>query len=306
MAELDRQTAFIINFLSGGVAGIISKTIAAPVERVKLLLQTQKSNDKISKQYLGITDCFVRTYKEEGVLSFWRGNGANIIRYFPTQALNFSFKETFGKIFIKSKKDTSPYKFFAENILAGGLAGSTTTIFVFPLDFARTRLGVDIGRQKHEREFTGIFDCVKKIYTREGIQGLYRGFQPAIIGIFIYRGLYFGMYDTGKAIFFKDKQVSFFTKFFFAQFIVITSETIAYPTDTVKRRLMMQSGKQEKVYQGWLDCTTKMYQQEGFKAFFTGNLSNVYRSFGSSLVLVLFDIFQEASTKGVEKMKKAH
>lgn len=297
-------TSFLINFFSGGFAGIIAKTIAAPVERVKLLLQTQKANAKVSKKYTGITDCFIRTYREEGVLSFWRGNGVNIIRYFPTQALNFSFKEYFGHIFIKSKKEQAPYRFFSENILAGGCAGSMTTVIVYPLDFARTRVGVDIGRNKEAREFKGMADCMKKIYLAEGIRGLYNGFPPAIVGIFVYRGLYFGMYDTGKAVFFKDREVSFFTKFFFAQFVVISSETVAYPTDTVKRRLMMQSGKKEKIYDGWLDCTKKIAKQEGFKAFFTGNLSNVVRSFGSSLCLVLFDVFQAASNEGVRKMKK--
>jgi solute carrier family 25 (adenine nucleotide translocator) protein 4/5/6/31 len=83
------------NFFSGGMAGIISKTLAAPIERVKLLLQTEKENDKLSRRYNGITDCVKRIWKEEGFIAFWRGNGANVIRYFPTQALNFSFKDAF-------------------------------------------------------------------------------------------------------------------------------------------------------------------------------------------------------------------
>jgi solute carrier family 25 (adenine nucleotide translocator) protein 4/5/6/31 len=80
----------------GGVSGAIAKTVCAPIERVKLLLQTQHTNTKLaSKQYEGIVDCFVRVFKEEGTLAFWRGNWANVIRYFPTTAINFSVKDYF-------------------------------------------------------------------------------------------------------------------------------------------------------------------------------------------------------------------
>jgi solute carrier family 25 (adenine nucleotide translocator) protein 4/5/6/31 len=71
--------------LAGGISGALAKTIAAPIERVKLLLQTQHTNPKlIDRPYTGITNCFKRVFVEEGLASFWRGNWANVIRYFPT------------------------------------------------------------------------------------------------------------------------------------------------------------------------------------------------------------------------------
>lgn len=86
------------------------------------------------------------------------------------------------------------------HILCGGLAGSTTTCFVHPLDFARTRLAVDLGKSKAEREYTGLMDCLRKVYKTDGIRGLYSGFVVGFISIFLYRGLYFGIYDYGKKI----------------------------------------------------------------------------------------------------------
>jgi solute carrier family 25 (adenine nucleotide translocator) protein 4/5/6/31 len=50
-------------------------------------------------KYNGIGDCFSRVMSEQGVVALWRGNLANVIRYFPTQALNFAFKDTYNKIF---------------------------------------------------------------------------------------------------------------------------------------------------------------------------------------------------------------
>ena len=87
----------IFDFFAGGIAGIIAKTATAPIERVKLLLQTEMENPKLKSKYNGIIDCFRRCVREEGVLSLWRGNGVNVVRYFPTQALNFSTKDFYGR-----------------------------------------------------------------------------------------------------------------------------------------------------------------------------------------------------------------
>lgn len=80
--------SFAIDFLMGGVSAAVSKTAAAPIERVKLLIQNQDEMIKagrLSQPYKGIGDCFGRTIKDEGFVSLWRGNTANVIRYFPTQ-----------------------------------------------------------------------------------------------------------------------------------------------------------------------------------------------------------------------------
>lgn len=85
-------SSFAIDFLMGGVSAAVSKTAAAPIERVKLLIQNQDEMIKagrLSEPYKGIGDCFGRTIKEEGIVSLWRGNTANVIRYFPTQVNNF-------------------------------------------------------------------------------------------------------------------------------------------------------------------------------------------------------------------------
>ena len=136
------------DFILGGTSGAIAKTLAAPIERVKLLLQTQHNNPKLAERpYTGIVDCFMRCVKEEGVVSLWRGNWANVVRYFPTQAINFSTKDFLYGIFLKGvdpKVDRA--KYFSMSLLSGGIAGSFSLIFVYPLDFARTRLGADIGK----------------------------------------------------------------------------------------------------------------------------------------------------------------
>lgn len=99
MGEKKKNSKFFQDFFVGGISAAVSKTVVAPIERVKLLLQVQDAQKNIpaDQRYTGIQDCFSRVYREQGVASFWRGNWANVVRYFPTQALNFAFKDTYKK-----------------------------------------------------------------------------------------------------------------------------------------------------------------------------------------------------------------
>lgn len=288
---------FLNDFAIGGTAGAIAKTSVAPLERVKLLIQTQEANPKlVEKPYTGLSNCFYRVFKEEGVIAFWRGNWANVVRYFPTTAFNFAFKDTYNKIFCPYDAKREPAKFFMGNLLSGGLAGASGLLIVYPLDFARTRVGVDIGRHRKDLEYPGMMQTFMKIYRTDGLFGLYRGFGISVAGIFVYRAFYFGGYDAAKKWMWGDQTTrqSLLMRFLIAQFITSTSETLSYPLDTVRRRLMMQSGQRQAdmIYAGTRDCFAKIMRQEGWRAFFKGNVSNVFRSVGSSLVLVLYDELQ--------------
>lgn len=220
---------------------------------------------------------------------------ANVIRYFPTQALNFAFKDTYKKVFCPYNPKTDPFKFFMGNMASGGAAGATSLMFVYPLDFARTRLAADVGKGKKggEREFSGLVDCLQKIYKSDGPIGLYRGFVISVIGIIAYRASYFGMFDTGKVLLWTDhKKANFFAMWAFAQFVTVSAGVASYPLDTVRRRLMMQSGRSDIMYTGTIDCFKKILKNEGAGAFFKGALSNIIRGTGGALVLVFYDKIQ--------------
>jgi solute carrier family 25 (adenine nucleotide translocator) protein 4/5/6/31 len=168
--------------------------------------RAQIKQGRLATPYKGIGDAFSRTYREEGLLSLWRGNTANVIRYFPTQALNFAFKDYFKSLF-GFKKNEGYWKWFAGNVASGGAAGASSLLFVYSLDYARTRLANDAKSAKGggARQFNGLVDVYKKTLASDGIAGLYRGFVPSVVGIIVYRGLYFGVYDSLSAYFFHPK-----------------------------------------------------------------------------------------------------
>lgn len=273
-----------------GCAAVISKTAAAPIERVKLLVQNQDEMIKqgtLDKKYNGVVDCFKRTIASEGVGPLWRGNLANCLRYFPTQALNFAFKDKIKAQFKVTKADGFGVK-LGKNVAAGGLAGAMSLMFVYSLDYARTRLANDMKSSKKggERQFNGLVDVYKKTLATDGFAGLYRGFCISCVGIIVYRGCYFGFYDTLSPILGEDPNV--LAAFALGYMVTVTAGLISYPIDTIRRRMMMTSGQAVK-YNGSFDCMTQIIKAEGVPSLFKGAGANVLRGMAGAGVLAGFD-----------------
>ncbi|XP_027342087.1 ADP,ATP carrier protein 1, mitochondrial-like [Abrus precatorius] len=289
--------SFATDFLMGGVSAAVSKSAAAPIERVKLLIQNQDEMIKagrLSEPYKGIGDCFGRTIKDEGFVSLWRGNTANVIRYFPTQALNFAFKDYFKSLF-NFKKDRDGYwKWLGGNLASGAAAGASSSVFVYSLDYARTRLASDAktGKKGGERQFNGLVDVYKKTFQSDGIAGLYRGFNVSIVGIIVYRGLYFGLYDSLKpVVLLGTLQDSFLASFALGWLVTTGSSVASYPFDTVRRRMMMTSGEAIK-YKSSFDAFSQIIKKEGTKSLFKGAGANILRAVAGAGVLAGYDKLQ--------------
>ncbi|CAI4217167.1 unnamed protein product [Parascedosporium putredinis] len=250
---------FMIDFLTrltsntvGGVSAAVSKTAAAPIERVKLLIQNQDEmlkQGRLDRKYNGITDCFRRTIADEG-------------------ALNFAFRDKFKKMFGFKKERDGYWWWMAGNLASGGAAGATSLLFVYSLDYARTRLANDAKSAKGggARQFNGLIDVYRKTLASDGIAGLYRGFMPSVAGIIVYRGLYFGMYDSIKPVVLTGTLANNFLASFLLGWCVTTGAGIAsYPLDTIRRRMMMTSGEAVK-YKSSFDAASQIIAKEGVRS----------------------------------------
>jgi len=290
-----KKLGFVENFALSGCAAVISKTAAAPIERIKLLVQNQDEmikQGRLSEPYKGVVDCTVKTFRSEGLLPFWRGNLANCLRYFPTQALNFAFKDTIKALFKSSPNESYAVK-FSKNIFSGGAAGALSLCFVYSLDYARTRLANDnkSASKGGERQFNGLIDVYRKTIASDGIQGLYRGFVISCVGIVVYRGFYFGLYDSLKPILLGDGG-SLFMSFILGYTVTVSSGLLSYPIDTIRRRMMMTSGQAVK-YKGSIDCGMQIMKNEGFMSLMKGAGANILRGVAGAGVLSGFDKFKE-------------
>lgn len=246
---------------------------------------------RLDKPYTGVLDCSRRVLATEGVGPFWRGNFANCLRYFPTQALNFAFK---GKIksYFKEKEGDGFGIRLGKNCAAGGLAGAMSLCVVYSLDFARTRLAADAKGKGGERQFNGLVDVYRKILAQEGIQGLYRGFSISCVGIVVYRGFYFGLYDSFEPVI-NEFGENFLIKFALGYAVTVSAGLLSYPIDTIRRRMMMTSGEGAK-YKNSMDCFATIMKNEGFGSLMKGAGANILRGAAGAGVLAGFSELKKA------------
>jgi len=281
------------NFALAGISVVVSLTAPAPIERVKLMLQSQNEmlkSGRLDKPYRGIIDCSRRILTQEGVMSFWRGNLANCLRYIPIQASNFALKDMIASAFKHSKQDGYGTK-ISKNLAAGGLSGGMSLFFVYPLDYARTRLANDVKVAcGSERQFNGLVDTFKKTLASDGVVGLYRGFFVSCVGIVVYRGCYFGFYDSFKPVVL-GKNAGFMASLALGYGVTVSAGLCAYPFDTVRRRMMMTSCEASK-YKGSIDCAVQIMRNEGVTSFFKGAGANILLGMVGAGLLVGNDVFR--------------
>jgi solute carrier family 25 (adenine nucleotide translocator) protein 4/5/6/31 len=268
----------------------------APVERIKLLMQTQDSNPKVVsgevKRYSSIADCFKRVLSEQGALAFWRGNLVNCLRYAPQQGSALAFNDMLNNVFPVYNAKTDFFKSFAVKLASGGLAGAMANTICYPFDFARTRLASDLGSGKGQ--FKGIGDCILTTIRLQGLTGLYTGWSVTVMGAFVYRAGQLGCFKQIQDMnpYQKDKGTLGAISSFFA---VTVARTIVmpfnYPFDTVRRRMMLESEKSKdaRLYKGSLDCFFQVLKKEGAKGMYKGMVPELFRGVGGSLVIVAYD-----------------
>ncbi|KAL1130729.1 hypothetical protein AAG570_011970 [Ranatra chinensis] len=173
------------HLVAGGIAGAVSRTCTAPLDRLKVYLQVHGSKTTSIKSCLG------HMLKEGGVWSLWRGNGINVLKIAPESALKFMAYEQ-AKRLIRNNNTTRDLTIY-ERFIAGSLAGGFSQTVIYPLEVLKTRLAL-----RKTGEYKSILDAAKKIYFREGWRSFYKGYIPNLLGIIPYAGIDLAVYETLK------------------------------------------------------------------------------------------------------------
>jgi solute carrier family 25 (adenine nucleotide translocator) protein 4/5/6/31 len=183
------------------------------------------------------------------------------------------------------------------SFVSGGLAGATSTTILYPFEFLRTRLAMDVGTSQSSRTWHGMGHVVRNILRTDGVLGFFQGYGIALFGGVFYRLLFLGGYDALKSELLLRRQQEDLTwtqRFACAQTISLTSGTLCYPFDSIRRRMMMQAGmpRSEREYLNSIDCLAKIARQEGLRGFYLGIGPNALRSVSGAMLLVCYDTFK--------------
>jgi len=286
---------FLIQALAGGVSGIVNKTAIAPLERLKILYQVQ-GMDTSKPRYGGMVSALVQVSRQEGFLSLWKGNAANVARIVPNYGIKFAFNDMY-KDWIRVPGQPMS---FQQKMAAGTLAGLTQAVLTYPLELVRTRLSLaaDFSRGAHYR---GIWDCLRRTVQREGFPGLYKGIGPTIATGAPYTGLQMSTYELFKEPL-KPHLDQTMCSLVAGALSGIVSQTLTYPGDTIRRRMQANGIEgQPRLYSNSLDCLQRVVSQEGVTGLFRGCVANTVRAIpGTAIQFWCFELVR--SCFGVEPL----
>ncbi|XP_068393255.1 mitochondrial adenyl nucleotide antiporter SLC25A23 isoform X5 [Eschrichtius robustus] len=172
--------------VAGAMAGAVSRTGTAPLDRLKVFMQVHASKTN----RLNILGGLQSMIQEGGVRSLWRGNGINVLKIAPESAIKFMAYEQIKRA-IWGQQETLHVQ---ERFVAGSLAGATAQTIIYPMEVLKTRLTL-----RRTGQYKGLLDCAWRILEREGPQAFYRGYLPNVLGIVPYAGIDLAVYELTES-----------------------------------------------------------------------------------------------------------
>jgi len=271
--------------VQGGVAGAFGATIVYPIDLVKTRMQNQRSSIVGQLLYKNSMDCVKKVFRNEGSLGFYRGLGPQLVGVAPEKAIKLTVNDLVrGRAMDPETGRISPFW----EIVAGGSAGGCQVIFTNPLEIVKIRLQVQGEAAKVEGAAPrGAIHIIRQL----GLFGLYRGASACLLRDIPFSAVYFTSYSHLKKDVFHEgyhgKTLSFFETLSAAAIAGMPAAYLTTPADVVKTRLQVEARKGQTTYTGLTDAFSKIYREEGFRAFFKGGPARVIRSspqFGFTLV----------------------
>eukprot|EP00730_Choanoeca_flexa_P011213 TRINITY_DN24055_c0_g1_i1.p1 TRINITY_DN24055_c0_g1~~TRINITY_DN24055_c0_g1_i1.p1 ORF type:complete len:313 (+),score=35.68 TRINITY_DN24055_c0_g1_i1:150-1088(+) len=274
-----RETHPVRNLIAGGLAGCCAKTSVAPLDRIKILLQGGHPQFR----NMGMISIAREVNRREGLLAFWRGNQAQMLRIFPYAGVQFLVFER-AKRFYRRHLGESP----AVSFLAGSTAGISAVSCTYPVDFLRARMAYTVGKGAGH----SVLYTARHIYQTEGLASFYSGIYPTLVGMIFYAGVSFGVYDYIKhtmlefSVFQGDSEhhLNTVSNLLCGGLAGTISQTVAYPLDVVRRRMQLErlpkgSDSTLRKYRGIGQTMRLLYAENGLRTLFRGITLNYCREF---------------------------
>lgn len=262
-------------FTSGALSGAMAKTVVGPLETIRTRMIVGVGSENI-------VGSFKEVMKEQGWQGLWAGNGINLLRIIPTQAIELcTFEST--KRFLTSAQEhwekngcpqvqiaghtlDLPVSWISPVAISGAVAGVVGTVSCYPLEVLKDRFTV------HPGVYHSISHALKKISQEEGRRALYAGLAPTIIGMVPYSTSYYFVYESTKRVYCRScnkKSLDRVEALLIGAFGGLTSSALSFPLEVARKRLMvgMLQGKRPT---NMIDIIRKIIEEEGWKGLYRG------------------------------------
>jgi solute carrier family 25 phosphate transporter 23/24/25/41 len=258
-------------FLAGGISGALSRTVTAPIDRLRVYLQVAVKPEAGS----ALVAAARTIYSEAGIISFWKGNMLNILKIVPETALLFGLFDGSKQLLASSRGVGIGELTPTDKFLAGGLAGVTSQTLMYPLDSVRTRLMSNLSHTgEGQGSIKGELGKALKQMTREGVPAFFRGWLPASMGIFPFSGINLAVFETLKLRMLArrpKKSLTTMETLVAGSIAGGTAATITFPLNLARTRMQAANTTlHQHSYDGFLDCVRVVARTEGWRGFYRG------------------------------------
>eukprot|EP00747_Dinoflagellata_sp_TGD_P180868 gnl/TRDRNA2_/TRDRNA2_34042_c0_seq1.p1 gnl/TRDRNA2_/TRDRNA2_34042_c0~~gnl/TRDRNA2_/TRDRNA2_34042_c0_seq1.p1 ORF type:complete len:461 (+),score=48.96 gnl/TRDRNA2_/TRDRNA2_34042_c0_seq1:68-1450(+) len=280
-----RGDARLVDLMAGFVAGVVSRTLTAPAERVKTEMQVTEGSQSIA------ATCR-RILFQQGTRGFFQGNVVNCIKVAPQSSMFFAMTD-YLKASLPTRGD--PARSSLHSFLSGTGAGVVSQFIIYPLEPIKTCLTI-----APEGRYKGMLDCGRQLVRSAGVSALYRGATPTLAGAIPYAGIQRLAYDwlqTQYTRYSKSDRPSVVAGFNCGLLSSTLGMTVSYPLVVVRTRLQVQGSAVATTvaYSGVADCLHKTFAREGFKGLFKGFLPNLVKGVPAAAInFAMYDYVKDA------------
>lgn len=281
-----KKSVSLGHLVSGGLAGALSRTMTAPLDRLKVLYEVQHHKSRTNSIWRDLRAIGQRG----GFKAYFRGNGVNVAKIIPKMAIKFYAFEHFKSFFADGESAT-----FLQRLMSGMSAAAFSQLAIHPLDCVKTQIAAT-----EETVFKGVTDVVTFMWRKEGVRAFYRGAVPSVIGIIPSMGVDLAIYDTLKTLYTKhllksDAMPPALVLLSIGMASTAAGYTVGQPFGVIRARLMVQGSHAEYVqrYTGAMDVVRQTLREEGVRGMYRGLGPQMLRVIpAGSITYVAYDMFQ--------------
>lgn len=264
----------------GSIAGAAGATAVYPIDLVKTRMQNQRAVLTNERMYANSFDCFFKVIRNEGPLGLYRGLLPQIVGVAPEKAIKLTTNDLVRDLF----RDKDGFISLPFEIVAGGCGGAAQVLFTNPLEIVKIRLQVagEVGATGKQKV------TATRVIRELGLSGLYKGARACFLRDIPFSGIYFPTYAHLKK-YFEDETGQTGPGGLFAAAMIagVPAAGLCTPADVIKTRLQVKARAGQQIYRGVIDCSRKIWKEEGGRAFWKGAGARVFRSspqFGVTLL----------------------
>ncbi|EAS34940.3 calcium dependent mitochondrial carrier protein [Coccidioides immitis RS] len=299
---LTESTPHLGYFLAGGMAGVVSRTSTAPLDRLRVYLIAQTKPQSVAASVKSgaavevagwrawpLVHALKDLWRAGGIRSLFAGNGLNVAKVMPESAIKFGAYEASRRMFAGLEGHHDPKQLLpVSQFLAGGIGGMVSQCFVYPLDTLKFRMQCETveGGLRGNRL---IIATARKMWSTNGVFAYYRGLQLGLIGMFPYAAIDLMTFEYLKSTLIsrkahllrcheEDAPLSNFTTGAIGAFSGALSASMVYPLNVLRTRLQAQGTTQHKAtYTGIVDVARKTFESEGVRGLYRGLTPNLLK-----------------------------